>query len=62
LTAAWVRKRFFLKKEARTFAALAAHSAIRRANGQKFFGAFFQERTASQLSTRLLRQMPPHPN
>jgi hypothetical protein len=39
------RKRFSLKKEAKTFAPCAA--IIRASQEQKFFGSFFQKRTAS---------------
>jgi hypothetical protein len=50
-----VRKRFFLKKEAKTF----AHGVRAECNAypkdQKFFGSFFQKRTAC------LRLMSSHP-
>jgi hypothetical protein len=36
------RQRFFLKKEAKTFA---SDAATWRAQKQKFFGSFFQKRT-----------------
>jgi hypothetical protein len=41
------RKGFFLKKEAKTFASAVADSpASARQHSQKFFGSFFQKRTA----------------
>jgi hypothetical protein len=40
------RKRFFLKKEAKTFSSAVADSpASPRQHVQKFFGSFFQKRT-----------------
>jgi hypothetical protein len=40
-------KRFFLKKEAKTFAYSGARWTYRAPKGSKFFGSFFQKRTAS---------------
>jgi hypothetical protein len=41
------RKRFFLKKEAKTFANEAAYCGSAWPKKKKFFGSFFQKRTAS---------------
>jgi hypothetical protein len=41
------RKRFFLEKEAKTFAYWRARWIDRAPKGSKFFGSFFQKRTAS---------------
>jgi hypothetical protein len=49
-----VRKHFFLKKEAKTFAPWCARWRNARAKEQKFFGSFFQKRTAA------LPNHPPH--
>jgi hypothetical protein len=47
------RKRFFLKKEAKTFAYWCARVAAFTCYNQKFFGSFFQKRTAFFLLARL---------
>jgi hypothetical protein len=56
------RKRFFLKKEAKTFASLNTHYGTSNSHEQKFFGSFFQKRTACCLALfpteHSLRQTP----
>jgi hypothetical protein len=42
-----LRKRFFLKKEAKTFVHWRTRCSNAHPNKQKFFGSFFQKRTAS---------------
>jgi len=43
--AAQARKRFFLKKDAKTFAAGDTRRAKQAPNKQEFFGSFLQKRT-----------------
>jgi hypothetical protein len=43
-------KHFFLKKEAKTFAISGARCRNSRLISQKFFGSFFQKRTAFSLT------------
>jgi hypothetical protein len=38
------RKRFFLKKEAKTFASLNTHYGTSNSHEQKFFGSFFSKK------------------
>jgi hypothetical protein len=46
-----VRKRFFLKKEARTFAIGVSGAATLTPYGQEFFGSFLQKRSACLSAT-----------